>query len=54
MNAHNYYTQVQDKIPEDKTSSLSTQDVIKYRMSDGLKAVLSINVRKDKMDAMSN
>ena len=34
MNARSYWKQAQGDIPEDKTSSLSTRDVIKDKMTD--------------------
>ena len=51
MNARSYWKLAKVEIPDDKTSSLSTQDAIKQCMSN---TVLSKNAKKDKMDAMPN
>ena len=48
MNARSYWKQAQGEIHDDKTSYLSTRDIIKHS-----KSVLSINVKKDKMDVIS-
>ena len=48
MNARGYLKQAHDEIPDDKSLSLSTYYVWRFN------TVLSINVKKDKMDAMPN
>ena len=40
------------KIPDDKTSSLTTRDVDKHSMSEDL-ILCFVNKKKDEMDAMS-